>query len=39
MDGADRRKMVVAAGASAGGYEVWYRRYADSTMGYGETAY
>jgi Bacterial Ig domain len=30
MDGADRRRMVVAAGANAGSYEVWYRRYANS---------
>lgn len=27
MDGADRRKMVVAAGNNAGIYEVWSRRY------------
>ncbi|MEW6554641.1 MAG: Ig-like domain-containing protein [Actinomycetota bacterium] len=30
MDGADRRKMVVASGANAGSYEVWYRRYINS---------
>ena len=36
MDGADRRKVVVAQAQNGVNYEVWYRRYANSASGISE---